>query len=159
MKDHCVWNHRRLLSYLEGKISGREKAVFDRHLVNCSSCQNLVERSGAAYLRYINEPKQDVPSDVWPRIQEKLDKKSQRTTPSRILGDRIFPLTAALSIFAAVLFGLELSQMNVKGDPDTPVQSASLSFTRAYMVDFEDIPGGSLADFYLHPGSHQEDIE
>jgi len=159
MKDKCLLIQRRLLSYLEGTISEREKADFDKHLFHCPSCQNLVERSEAAYSRLLNEPELDVPPAVWLRIQEKLDKKNQRPATSRYLADRLFPLAAALSLIAAVLFGLELGRMNATARSDPSAQSAGLSFTREYLLDFNDIPDGSLADIYLNPGNHQEDIE
>ena len=103
---NCKWIKRRLLAYLDGEVSPRERKLIQAHLSTCPKCQRELTAMAALQSRLrqglaAEVGKLSVSREVW----KKLDGKLERTRPvtSRELVRE--KLRAAVTKASLFLFG------------------------------------------------------
>lgn len=96
--------------YLDNELDPTTREQVDRHLEKCPTCRKISENLAAITLPLHQARKQNVPQDVWPRIQTELRRQhSLAARPKTVFQNNILeffimqPAFAAAAAAAAIL--------------------------------------------------------
>ena len=154
----CAFIQSHLLSVIEENAVGALSPDIQQHLDSCLECAFLVQQFARAWASP-DTPEQIQPSpsffpDLIRRIEAEEELSSGPKT-FRTLAWRILRPAAVAAVFLGGIFvGYEMGQAG------KPVPSLKAPFTDRVVDSFENIPRGSVADFYVNrQNSTKEDLE
>ena len=154
----CAFIRSHLISVIEENTAGALSPDIQKHMDSCLECAFLVKRFARGWESpAVPEDIQPTPSffpDLIRRIEadEELSSgpKTLRTLAWRILR----PAAVAALFLGGILAGYEM------GKAGKPLSSPEESFAGRFVDSFENIPRGSVADFYVNrQNSTKEDLE
>lgn len=154
----CAFIRSHLISVIERNTAGAVSPDIQIHLDSCPECAFLVQQ----FVRAWDSPA--VPEDIQPapsffpdliRRIEAAEELSSGLKPIRTLAWRILRPAAVAALFlGGILAGYEM------GKAGKPLSSPEESFAGRFVDSFENIPRGSVADFYVNrQNSTKEDLE
>ena len=76
-----------LSGYVDGAMSGRERAALEAHLVSCAECRETLSALRAVVARARQLPERSPEADLWPGIAARLEpQRSPRSLPAKLFG-------------------------------------------------------------------------
>ena len=152
----CLRHRKRLGAYLDGELSGRERASVERHLEMCDSCRAVL--SGLKELKplLIAFDVPPVPSGLTARVMTAERNRQREAATADWNPLKWWRMTSAPMRWAAVVMpivglaaGLVLEWTSAPPIAQTTT-AAQADPLDAYQLDYlGDLPAGSLADSYL----------
>jgi len=144
----CVFIRSHLISVIEDHAAGTSAPDIREHVVSCRECASLVKQFAQGWDSPAApediQPKQSFFPDLIRRIEADEGLGSGAKT-IRALAWRILRPTAAAALFlGGILAG---NEMGKTGKPLTPPED---TIADRIVATFEDIPKGSVADFYIN---------
>lgn len=166
MKKNCRMVEEKLLDYIEGKLPRDTIKIFEEHRKRCVQCDLLIKNFIEIWSS-ISENEKVQPSDsFWPGLQAKIQ-AVERPQP---LSDRIFsdlkmilrPAALTIILLAGIFLGYQMGNItDVLGDISNSKtldsERPEKAYVENYFQDFQEIPIGSPAEFYLQPASYKKD--
>ena len=166
MDKICRAVKKKMVDYIEGKISAVEIQTIEEHRKKCHECDFLIKRFSDIWSEI---HKIDIlePSDsFWPGLQAKI----RAVESPQFIQDKIFsglkmmlrPAALVLILLAGIFFGYQMGNITedfrdiYKGETFDTEISGEIYIGR-YLQDFQEIPTGSPAEFYLQPISYKKD--
>lgn len=147
-----------MISVAEKDIAGAASPDFQNHLDSCPECAFLVQRFARAWTSpAVSEETQATPS-FFPGLIIRI-KADEELRPGRrgvlTVSWRILRRAAVAAVFLGGIFaGYEMG----KAEKNLPPPEES--FAGRFLDSFENIPRGSVADFYVsRQSSKKEDLE
>ena len=88
--------------YLDNELDPTTRGQVDRHLEKCPTCRKISENLAAITLPLRQARKQNVPQDVWPRVQAQLRRQhSLATRPKTVFQNNILEFFVMRPAFVA----------------------------------------------------------
>jgi len=154
----CAFIRSHLISVAEKDIAGAASPDFQNHLDSCPECAFLVQRFARAWTSpAVPEETQATPS-FFPGLIIRI-KADEELRPGRrgvlTVSWRILRRAAVAAVFLGGIFaGYEMGKAGKNLPPPEE------SFAGRFLDSFENIPRGSVADFYVsRQSSKKEDLE
>lgn len=166
MSTSCRKVEENLIDLVENKVPESLRNEIIGHLDDCPRCQHLVEHFDRIWADFSPRPKTRPSPSFWPGLLEKIQRNEPHRRPmNRLLWglkSSLRPIAAALILLSGISFGYYLG--NTPPVPETSSEITDMDTTAVveifidpYLLDFQDFPLGSVADFYLSPGIQQQD--
>jgi hypothetical protein len=157
---------KKLIDYIEGKLPGDEIQSIEEHRKNCVECDFLIKQFSAIWSEIPRIERLQPSDSFWRGLQAKI----QAFESPQFISDKIFaslkmilrPAALFMILLAGIFFGYQMG--NIKDDfgdiSKSEVIDADMSgkfYVENYFQDFQEIPTGSPAEFYLHPVSYKKE--
>lgn len=126
----CTDIERNLIDLLEGSIDGERGIGFESHLKGCPTCRQLLATYQPLFSELTNRAAVDLPSDLWHKLQDKLN-RMEENRPSRLRLPVQWRPVVSLSIRS---FGLVVAVAAGIFLGNTPAGSQELSETE--IIDY-----------------------
>ena len=123
---NCEQMEGRLIAYLDGKLSPREREAVKLHAQSCSSCAERISGFTEVF-GLLDDWKGIEPSPAFAaRLEQRLQQEPAASSWWAILFPRLAPLTLGNPVFAiALLVVVSLAAVLIGYSPDTPRTLAS----------------------------------
>lgn len=149
---------KRLLLYLDGDLSTREKAAVQKHLAHCSSCKKDLEELFKIW-KAETDRKCEYPSPfIWTRLEARIteyERNQNLITDFFEQLSRLVRPAVTLSLFAGgILLGIYFGSVPVSKSTQS-VNSQSVAqererfFNSIYLDSFRDLPPESVGGVYV----------
>jgi len=166
MDKTCRMVKKKLIDYIEGKLPADEIQFIYGHRKNCAECDFLIKQFSDIWAE-IPKIERLQPSDsFWRGLQAKI----QANESPQFISDKIFaglrmilrPAALIMVLMAGIFFGYQMGniQDNFRDISKSEVIDADMSgkfYVENYFQDFQEIPTGSPAEFYLYPVFHKKE--
>ena len=124
---NCQRTRERLGPYLDGELSGALERATEAHVDECPACRRELERLRAITSALSEPVTADVPRDLWPAIERRLDDTEAAPVPAELNRIRLQGATlAAAALVGAV--GLGLFALSWSGADSVRAEAASINF-------------------------------
>lgn len=154
----CAFIRSHLISVAEKDIAGAASPDVQNHLDSCPECALLVQQFSRAWENPV--PPADIqPSpSFFPRLIERIKADEElrpgRRGPLTVVWRILRPAVVAAIFLGGIFAGYEV------GKAGKNIPSPEGSFAGRLLDSFDDIPRGSVADFYIsRQNSKKEDLE
>ncbi len=137
---------KRLLLYLDGELPQAEMNKIRAHLSGCSSCyrqsvllESMWKLDGVATGEL-------PPPFIWTRLQNRIERNSERVRPIRNWSTRFMPVSARIAaVLAAILLGVYLASPTKSNQfSGVPSLNQSKAFAQEFRLDlFDMVPSGT----------------
>jgi hypothetical protein len=154
----CAFIQSHLLSVIEENTAGALSPDIQQHLGSCRECAFLVQQFARAWASPAT-PKQIQPSpsfllDLIRRIEAEEEVSSGRKAIWTLAWRILRPAAVAAIFLGGIFAGHEM------GKAGKPLPSPKEHFADRLVDSFENIPRGSVADFYVNRQNlSKEDLE
>jgi predicted anti-sigma-YlaC factor YlaD len=154
----CAFIQSNLISIAEKEIEGATPLEIQNHLDSCPECAFLVQRFVRAWKNLVPQEEVRPTPAFFPNLIKRIEayedlrsgRKGILTAAWRILR----PVAVAAVFLGGIFAGNEMGKTGKI--PPMPEES----FTGRFLDSFENIPRGSVADFYVsHQNLKKEDLE
>lgn len=154
----CAFIRSHLISVAEGGLSGAALSRVKDHLASCTKCVSLVQRFSEAWENPALLPDTRPSPAFLPGLIERIEagEKSQpgRRSVLAIAWRALKPAAIAVVLLGGIFAGHEMGQ---RGETVSPPPAP---FSGQWLDSFENIPPGSIADFYVkRQNPMKEDLE
>jgi len=154
----CGFVRSHLVSVIEKIIAGAVSPDVQNHLDSCAECAFLVQRFARAWVSPAVPKKVQPTPSFFPDLIRRIEADEELSSGRKAiwpLAWRILRPAAVAAIFLGGIFaGYEM------GKAGKPLPSLKEPFADRLVNSFENIPRGSVADFYVNRQiSTKEDLE
>lgn len=154
----CAFIRDHLLSIAEKEIEGAVSPDIRNHLDSCSECGLLVQRVARAWKSWALPEKTPPAPSFFPGLIERIEAYEESRSPRggivAAAGRILRPVALAAVFLGGIFAGFEMG----KAGRNRPSPGESLA--GRFLDSFENIPPGSVADFYVsRQSSKKEDLE
>lgn len=138
---------KKLLRYLDGDLSIKEKAKVRHHLESCRACRDALKMLESMWVAERTIERKTAPPFLWTRIAARLQSERRREFLERI--EKITQLTLRPALTLAVLFliifsGIQLGNLMTGNTGKASALSTEKVTDNFGMSYFEILPPGSL---------------
>jgi hypothetical protein len=147
MSQDCQKIAENLIDIIENRIPESEQKGIQAHLDACPRCSRLVQSFARVWTELPTAEKLTPSDRFWPVLYAKIQDLEKPLS----LGDRILaglrnslqPAVLGLILLFGIYFGNQLGNR-----PSIETTLSEMSHIEQYLQDFEDIPDGSVSDFF-----------
>lgn len=154
----CAFIRSHLISAAEKNIAGAVSPDIQNHLDSCPECALLVQQFSRAWENPAPPADAQPSPSFFPRLIERI-KADEELRPGRrglltVVWRILRPAAVAAVFFGGIFAGYEV------GKAGKNIPSPEGSFAGRFLDSFDNIPRGSVADFYIsRQNSKKEDLE
>jgi hypothetical protein len=154
----CAFIRSHLISIAEKDITGAAFPGVQDHLNSCPECASLIRQFAEAWENPALSPDTQPSPSFFPRLIERIEAGEELWPGQRgvlaIAWRVLRPAALAVIFLGGIFAGHEL------GKRDETIPPPEATFAAQLLENFESIPPGSVADFYVNrQNSKREDLE
>ena len=147
-KKTCAFIRSHLISVIEENAAGTSAPYIREHLVSCLECASLVKQFAQGWDSPATpeniQPRQSFFPDLIRRIEADENLGSGAKTFRAFAWRILRPAAVAALFLGGILAGYEM------GKKEKPLAPPEESIADRFVASFENIPKGSVADFYIN---------
>jgi hypothetical protein len=154
----CAFIRSHLISVAEKDIAGAASPDVQNHLDSCPECASLVQQFSRAWENPAPPADAQPSPSFFPRLIERIKADEElrpgRRGPLTVVWRVLRPAAVAAVFLGGIFAGYEV------GKAGKNIPSPEGSFAGRFLDSFDNIPRGSVADFYIsRQNSKKEDLE
>lgn len=166
MEKDCKKTEERLLDYVEGNLPEDSIRAIEQHRKNCRRCDLLIKNFSGVWSKISERERVQISPSFWPGLQAKI----QAVESPQPLSERIFsglkmilrPAALTVILLAGLFLGYQMGNItdvfgDISNSKTLDSERPEKAYVENYFQDFQEIPTGSPAEFYLQPASYKKD--